>query len=133
MQRTDDLIELEWDGPLAEVGDIPTTLLYGVELSFAVAKATTLEALRQALKPALGDAIERKSLLGGARLEWVGSPSAEAKVRGGKASLRFGTRIKGARVAEAVEHLAGLPGAKDLKLTATVRRFLPRPEAAPQG
>src|ERR1041385_585283 len=115
MQRTDDLIELEGDGPLPEGGDIPTTLPYRAALSFAVAAAA------------------RESLVGGARREWVGSPSAEAKVRGGKASLRFGTRVKGARIAEAVAHLAGLPGAKDLKLTATVRRFLPRPEAAPQG
>lgn len=129
MQPTDELLEMDWDGPLAEAGDFPTTFLYGVELSFKVDDGATLDAVRDALVPVLGAAEERKSLLGGRRLEWSGKSSAEAALKRGKVRVAFGTRVKGGRAEEAVRALAALPGARDLRLKATVRRFLPRPEA----
>jgi len=130
MQPTDELLEMDWDGPLAEASDFPTSLLYDVQLAFTVDDAADLDAMKAALDPLLGPSEEKKSLLGGRRLEWSGKASAEATLKRGKARLSFGTRVKGGRAEDAVHALAALPGARDLRLKATVRRFLPRPEAA---
>lgn len=124
MRVIDDLVEMDWEGPLAAVGDVPGVLLYGVLLTFSLAAGpAALEALRRALEPVLGPATERSSLLGGKRLEWSGRTPAEATVRRGHATLRLGARIKGPRLQELVDGLAKVPEARDLRLRAAVRRF----------
>lgn len=134
MDIVEDLLELDWDGPLSAVSDIPASLLYGAVLTFAVAKGPDLlQALRAALEPLFGAATERKPLLGGRRLEWSGRVQAEAFVRGGQATVRFAQRVKGKRLEEAVRALADLPDAHHLRLTAGIRRFQERKDAAPIG
>jgi hypothetical protein len=134
MDVVEDLLELDWDGPLSAVSDFPAVLLYGAVLTFAVAKGPDLlQAVKAALEPLFGSAAERRSLLGGRRLEWSGKVSAEAAVRGGQVSLHLGQRVKGKRLEEAVQALAGLPDARHLRLKAGVRRFQERPDSAPIG
>ena len=124
MRVMEDLLEVDWEGPLSAVSDVPAAVLYGVVLTFSVAKGPAiLKALRSALEPLLGTPEERKSLLSGARLSWNGRVPAEAAVKGGTATVRFGARVKGKRVAEVIDHLATVPEARDLKLRAAVRRF----------
>jgi hypothetical protein len=134
MDIVEDLLELDWDGPLSAVSDFPAALLYGAVLTFAVAKGPDLlQALRAALEPLFGPATERRTLLGGRRLEWSGRMNAEASVRGGQATVRLAQRVKGKRLEEAVHALADLPEARHLRLSAGVRRFQERPDAAPIG
>lgn len=134
MDVVEDLLELDWDGPLAAVADFPALLLYGAVLTFAVAKGPDiLQAVRGALEPLFGPAAERRSLLGGRRLEWSDRFRAEASVRGGQATLRLAQRVKGKRLEEAVHALAAVPGARQLRLAAGVRRFQERPDSAPIG
>jgi hypothetical protein len=134
MDVVEDLLELDWDGPLSAVSDFPALLLYGAVLTFAVGKGPEiLHALRAALEPLFGPAAERRRLLGGRRLEWSGRLNAEASVRGGQATLRFAQRVKGKRLEEAVRALAAVPEARHLRLVAGVRRFQERPDSAPVG
>jgi hypothetical protein len=134
MQVSEDVLELDWEGPLSTVGNLPTAPLYGVELVFTCDDGDgTLAAVRGALEPVFGPASERKPFLGKPRLEWTGKTAAEAIVKRGRVLVHFGNRVKGSRVAEIVGHLAEVPGARDLRMKAAVRRFLPRPESAPQG
>src|ERR1041385_2311918 len=126
MQPTDELLEMDWDGPLADASDFPSSLLYDLQLAFTVDEAADLDAMKAALDPLLGPGGARKPLRGGRRLEWSGKASAEATLKRGKAKVSFGTRIKGGRAEDVVHALAKLPGARDLRLKATVRRFLPR-------
>lgn len=124
MRVVDDLVELGWEGPLSSVGDLPAALLYSVVLTFTAAGPAALEAVRRALEPLLGPAAERRSLLGGGCLAWAGRTVAEAAVsRRGDVELRFGQRVKGRRLEEVVAGLAAVPGARDLRLRAAVRRF----------
>ncbi|MFA5943583.1 MAG: hypothetical protein WC876_03860 [Candidatus Thermoplasmatota archaeon] len=130
MDVVEDLLELDWEGPLAAVADFPAMLLYGAALTFAVAKGpAVLEAIRAALEPLFGSAQERKTFLGGRRLEWSGRMNAEASVRGAQATVRFGQRVKGKRVEEAVRRLAEVPEARHLRLQAGVRRFGRAPDS----
>jgi hypothetical protein len=132
MHVAEDLLELDWEGPLAAVSDFPATVLYGAVLTFAVAKGpAVVEAIRSALEPLFGAARERKSLLGPRRLEWSGRVQAEASVRGGQATVRFAQRVKGKRLEEAVHALSEVPEARHLRLQAGVRRFGRSPDSAP--
>lgn len=128
MHVREDLLDMEWEGPLAAAGDLPALVLYGAVLSFAFA-APSLAALREALEPLFGTAEERRSLWR-RTLAW-GGIGAEASLSGGRAVVRFGTRLKGSRLQETVRQLAGLPGARDLRLRASVRRFGQAPDSAP--
>lgn len=125
----EDLLELDWDGPLSEVDGIPNPPLHAASLSFKVGDGATLETVRDALVPLLGSAEERKTLLGGRRLEWSAKTSAEAQLRRGTVTVRFGQRVKGKRLDDVVRALAVLPEARDLRLKAAVRRFKPAPDA----
>ena len=128
----EDILELDWEGPLAAVADFPAMLLYGAALTFAVAKGpAVLEAIRAALEPLFGAPQERSNLFGGRRLEWSGRINAEARVRGGQAVVRFGSRVKGKRLEEAVRRLGEVPEARHLRLQAGVRRFGRAPDSAP--
>ena len=131
MKVMEDQLELDWDGPLHEVDGIPNPPMHGAHLSFKVGDGATLDALGDALKPLLGPCEERKTLLGGRRLEWSSKTSAEATLRRGTVSLRFGQRVKGKRLDEVVHALADLPEARDLRLKGAVRRFKPAPDAPP--
>jgi hypothetical protein len=132
MDVVEDLLELDWEGPLNAVTDFPAMVLYGAALTFAVAKGpAVLEAIRAALEPLFGAPQERKSLLGGRRLEWSGRVNAEATVRGGQATVRFSQRVKGKRLEEAVHALGEVPEARHLRLQAGVRRFGRAPDSAP--
>jgi hypothetical protein len=132
MHVAEDLIELDWEGPLSAVADFPATVLYGAVLTFAVAVGpTVLDAIRAALEPLFGAPQERKRLLAGRRLEWSGRINVEASVRGGQAVVRFASRVKGKRLEDAVHALAAVPGAHHLRLRAGVRRFGPGPDRAP--
>jgi hypothetical protein len=128
MHVRDDLLEMDWEGPLAAVGDLPVFVLYGLALSFAFA-GPTLAALRAVLDPLFGDASESRSLLGRRRLAWA-RMGAEAQVRGDRAVLRFANRVKGSRLEDVVRQLAELPEARDLRLRASVRRFGKAPDGA---
>lgn len=132
MRVAEDLLEMDWEGSLAAVGDVPAALLYGVVLTFSVAKGRdVVAALRKALEPVFGQATERRPLLGGTRLSWDGPLPAEVAVKGTSATVRFGARVKGKRVAEVIAHLAAVPEACDLRLRAGVRRFGRGPDQAP--
>lgn len=132
MDVAEDLLELDWEGPLAAVADFPVLVLYGAALTFAVAKGPALlEAIRAALEPLFGAPQERRTLFGSRRLEWRGRVNAEASVRGGQATVRFGTRVKSKRLQEAVAALADVPEARDLRLRASVRRFGAGKDEAP--
>ncbi|MHB1262706.1 MAG: hypothetical protein ACYC2H_13445 [Thermoplasmatota archaeon] len=128
MHVREDLLDMEWEGPLAAVGDLPALVLYGAVLSFAFA-APSLAALREALEPLFGNAEERRSLLR-RTLSW-GGVGAEANLSGGRAVLRFGTRLKGNRLEDVVRRLGDLPEARDLRLRGSVRRFGQAPDSAP--
>jgi hypothetical protein len=124
MRVVEDLLELDWEGPLTAIADIPATLLYGAVLTFSVANGpAVIDAVRRSLEPLFGPAAERKSLLGGRRLEWTGRTVAQAEVKRGRATVRLGQRVKSKRLQEAVAALAEVPEARDLRLRANVRRF----------
>ena len=129
MHVREDLLEMEWESPLAAVGDLPALVLYGAVLSLAFAKPS-LAALRKALDPLLGEASERKSLFGARRLSWA-TLGAEAQLRGGRAVVRFANRVKGRRLDDVVRRLAELPEARELRLRGSVRRFGKGPDSAP--
>jgi hypothetical protein len=118
---------IEWslDGPLGDATGLPAGVLYAVVLAIAHDGGRSAVAhVRKALASAFGaPAAVRRSLLG-TSLEYAGTTPVRAEVRGRKVRLTFGTRVKAARVRDALEALAAeLPGARDARLTGEVQRY----------
>lgn len=113
-----------FDGPLSEVTGLPTGLLYAVVLTFAhVAGAQARSAIEQALRPLFGEPAESKDGWFRGRVRYAGQVPAEVKVGKASATVTVERRLRAQKVADLIDALSKVPGAKDLRLEAHRRVF----------
>lgn len=122
MRAFDEAVDLAWSTPAEALGDLPALVLSAVVLTFAhSAGRRARDAVVAAFAACLGPA-QRRGLFA-TRLAWTGKTPVEATVGKGHASLRFGQKVKPARLADVLEAVAQVPGACDIRVRAKVRRF----------
>lgn len=124
MERQREEVVYQWEGPFPR-RDLPDDILYDVVLSFRHdARDDTASQLQRSLQRLAGQARVRRLPLLGTRLSAKGTRwQLSGRLDNDTVRLRVHHRLKGKALARLVEGLAEIPGARDLKVHATMERY----------